>query len=124
MGGQGRPIPFPFNQGLIAKTGEAAKLPQGSPERQRAIQQAMMMPIMGMSMGVSSTPRIHAEDQNIMQKVIDYARLRQPYNQPLELAASDILEHYNLKPSGTQPKTMGQVANVFDKVLTVMRHQK
>lgn len=33
IGGQGRPIPFPFNQGLIAKSAEAGKQPLGSPQQ-------------------------------------------------------------------------------------------
>lgn len=49
--GTGRPIPFPFDQGLIAKIGRTNSLPKGSPARRKAEEELMMGAVMALSTG-------------------------------------------------------------------------
>lgn len=61
-------------------------------------------------------PRIHIDDQRIMERFIDSIRLKQP-NMNLEVDASRIAERYGLK----MPKSASKLANVFDDVLARTR---
>jgi len=121
--GTGRPIPFPFNRGFIAEKGEAMALPKGSIQRKQAEFNAMTTPVMGLTGAVRSSapkysaPKIDPDDMDVMEQVIDYARLKQPFNFKTEQMAGDLMERYPMKMRGAQPKNMTQVADVFQKAL-------
>lgn len=109
---------IPFPQGMIGQHIRAERMPEG-PDKMRARQERMMMPVMGMAGGIKKTPKIHPEDQQVMINLIDNIRLKKPQNLDLELDASRIAEHYKLP----MPKTTGRLANTFDQVLTLLRNK-
>lgn len=58
-------------------------------------------------------PKVHPEDRQLMEMVIDKVRLKEAMSPELELAASRIAEHYGIKIG----KNMNSIANAFDEVL-------
>lgn len=67
---------------------------------------------------------IHPDDMDVMEKVIDYARLKKPFDYKTEMMAGDLLDRYPLKTKGNQPKNMTEVANIFDKALQTLINKK
>lgn len=141
----------PFPAGLIGASSRASKLPTGSKDQANEyIKMAMMA---GLTSPKGYTPKITAtihpidkpvlqsllpegpapagskilpDDMDTMEKIIDYARLKQPYNHKTELMGSDLMDYYQsqLKTKGAQPKNMNEMANIFQKALETLINKK
>ena len=135
----------PLPGGFVGASSRASKLPMGSKEQiNEYIKMAMMAGLTG-PIGKASlikpidpvpsniqtlTPMlpksagINPDDMDVMEKVMDYARLKQPYSHSTEQMAGDLMERYPMKTRGSQPKNMSEVANVFQKALETLINKK
>lgn len=135
----------PAPHGLIGLSANASRMPRGSKEQMNEyIKMATMAgltgpigkanlihPIDPVPSNIQSlTPMlpksagINPDDMDVMEKVMDYARLKQPYNQSTEQMAGDLMERYPMKARGNAPKNMSEVANVFQKALETLINKK
>lgn len=88
-----------------------------SPEDQRRIaDMALNQSMMVGSVSPSRVPRIPKPTQSEMAGFIDYVRLKQPFSQQAELAASRVAEKYKLLKK--TPKSTRGLANIFDQTLS------
>lgn len=83
------------------------------------IQKADLLNYLPIGRAKSAFRIIHPEDRQVMMKVIDYARLRQPQNLATELDASRLAEHYGIRAG----KTLSGLANNFERTLDAFKQR-
>ncbi len=104
IGGQGRPIPFPFNRGIIAKSGQIGKVPLGSPQSNSMLMDMGMMA--GLSapqeLGSNMVSRLATQSEPSLIHPID-SSTNFDYNNP------DIWKNFVNKAANSRPTTQIQL---------------